>query len=141
MTFFTSRKQKGFRQMKKILLTTLGALFSITLLLAQQGGPVAKFDKDVFDFGKIEEKVGKVTATFNFTNVGNAPFIINRVQTSCGCTAAEYPKKPVLPGEKGVIKVVYNTEGRVYPFNRKITIFSNVADEVYTLTIKGEVVN
>lgn len=127
--------------MKKIALTLFSLILGVSLIMAQKSGPAAKFDKVEHDFGKVEEKVGTITTEFTFTNVGNAPFIINRIQTSCGCTAADYPKKPVLPGQKGSIKISYNTTGRVYSFNRKITVFSNVPDEVYTLSIKGEVVN
>jgi hypothetical protein len=127
--------------MKKFALILLTMCLSVSFAIAQKKGPAPKFDKTVYDFGKVEEKVGKVTTEFAFTNTGSAPLIINRVQTSCGCTTPEYTKEPVLPGKKGVIKVTYSTTGRVYTFNKKITVFTNVPDSVYTLTIKGEVIN
>ncbi|MFT4073740.1 MAG: DUF1573 domain-containing protein [Dysgonamonadaceae bacterium] len=127
--------------MKKFAFILLTMCLSVSFAMAQKPGPAAKFDKTIFDFGKVQEKVGKVSTEFTVINAGNAPLIINRVQTSCGCTTPEYTTAPILPGKKGVIKITYSTTGRVYTFNKKITVFTNVPDSVYTLTIKGEVIN
>lgn len=127
--------------MKKIAFILLSACLSVSLAMAQKNGPAMKFDKTIHDFGKVQEKLEKVTTDFTFTNTGKAPLIINRVQTSCGCTTPDYTKEPILPGKKGSIKVTYSTSGRVYAFTKKITVFTNVTDSVYTLTIKGEVTN
>jgi hypothetical protein len=127
--------------MKKIAFIFLCICLSASFAMAQKNGPALKFDRTIHDFGKVPEKLEKVTTEFSFTNTGNAPLIINRVQTSCGCTTPDYTKAPVLPGKKGSIKVTYSTTGRVYAFTKKITVFTNVPDSVYTLTIKGEVTN
>jgi Protein of unknown function (DUF1573) len=127
--------------MKKIAFILLSVCLSASFAMAQKNGPIVKFDKTVHDFGKVQEKLEKITTEFSFTNTGNAPLIINRVQTTCGCTNPDYTKAPVLPGKKGVIKITYSTTGRVYTFSKKITVFTNVPDSVYTLTIKGEVIN
>lgn len=133
--------------MKKFAFILLSLCLSISYASAQKNfttqpnnGASMKLDKSIHDFGKVQEKVGKISTDFTFTNTGNAPLIINRVQTSCGCTTPEYTKEPVLPGKKGIIKVTYSTTGRVYAFTKKITVFTNVADTTYVLTIKGEVI-
>jgi len=88
------------------------------------------------DFGTIPE--GPVAEyEFEFTNSGKEPIIINDAAASCGCTKPSFPKEPILPGKKGAIKVAYNTQGRVAPFTKTITISSNAGTKV--LTIKGEV--
>lgn len=118
------------------------ALFSISYIAAQNGPtnvPNAKFTKTVHDFGKIAEEIGQATCSFEFVNTGTAPLIVNSVKTSCGCTSPSYPTEPVLPGQRGEIKVAYSTTNRVGSFDKSVTVFTNVPDATYRLTVKGEV--
>lgn len=98
------------------------------------------FDKDVHDFGTIKEAAGKVTAVFSFVNKGKTPLVVSRVQASCGCTTPEWTKEPVAPGSTGFIKAIYDATGRVAPFDKNITVYSNGDPAVLVLHIKGEVV-
>lgn len=74
---------------------------------------------------------------FEFKNNSKTPAIIQGVQTSCGCTAAEKPEEPIKPGKKSQISVKYDTK-RVGAFTKTITITSNVSEPII-LTIKGTV--
>jgi len=127
--------------MKKIGIILFALVLSIGFVAAQNGQktPKATFVKTEHDFGKVAEKAGTVTYEFKFKNTGDAPLIIQRVGTTCGCTTPDYTKEPVLPGKEGTIKVTYSTTGRPGTFNKEITVFSNVPDSVYKLHIKGEV--
>ena len=99
------------------------------------------FDKDLHDFGTIEESKGKVSTVFTFTNRSKSPLIISRVAVSCGCSAADWTKEPVAPGKKGYVKVTYDPTNRVYFFNKILTVISNATPSNKTLTITGTVVN
>lgn len=128
--------------MKKLSILLMFALASISYIAAQNntnGTPNVEFKTTEHNFGKIAEEIGQASCSFEFTNTGTAPLIINSVRTSCGCTTPSYTKEPVLPGQKGNIKVAYSTTGRVGAFSKSITIFTNVPDATYRLTIKGEV--
>lgn len=94
------------------------------------------FKQSIHDFGTIQEGP-TAEHEFEFTNTGKEPIIISNVGASCGCTTPSYSKDPVLPGKKGTVKAIYNTQGRVAPFTKTITITSNAGIKV--LTIKGEV--
>jgi len=109
-------------------------------LAAMAQKPVISFDVKEHDFGKINEKDGSVTYVFNFTNKGNAPLVVNRVQASCGCTTPTWSKEPIEPGKKGAITVTYNTANRGGMFTKTITVYSNDALEQTVLIIKGEVI-
>ena len=74
---------------------------------------------------------------FEFKNDAKTPAIIQGVQTSCGCTAADKPVEPVKPGKKSKISVKYDTK-RVGQFTKTITVTSNVSEPII-LTIKGNV--
>lgn len=74
---------------------------------------------------------------FKFTNTGDEPIIMTHVKASCGCTTPIWTKDPVLPGQQGVIKVQYNSKGRVGVFNKSITISSNAEPAIKKIYIKG----
>ena len=98
-----------------------------------------KFDKLIHDFGKFSESDPVVTCVFTYTNVGETPLIINQAVASCGCTVPEYTKKPVMPGEKGEIKITYNGAGK-FPghFKKSITVRTNGAVEMTRLYVEGD---
>jgi len=99
-----------------------------------------KFDVKEHDFGKVNEKDGNVSYVFNFTNKGDAPLVVNKVQASCGCTTPVWTKEPIEAGKKGNIKVTYNTSGRPGLFTKTITVYSNDSLQQVVLIIKGEVI-
>jgi Protein of unknown function (DUF1573). len=125
--------------MKKL---SLILLFSIMIggVAFAQSAPEMDFKKTEHNFGSIKEEIGAVTTQFEFTNDGSSPLIIQRVSASCGCTTPSYTREPILPGKKGKIDVKYSTVRRPGTFNKTITVYTNVPDTVYVLTIKGNVV-
>ncbi|MDD7912997.1 DUF1573 domain-containing protein [Polaribacter ponticola] len=98
-----------------------------------------KFEKETINYGKIL-KNSNGERIFIFTNIGNKPLIIKNIKSSCGCTIPKKPKGPILPGEKGEIKVSYDTK-RIGGFSKSITIFSNAKNPRKTIRIKGLVNN
>ncbi|ULB34563.1 MULTISPECIES: DUF1573 domain-containing protein [Proteiniphilum] len=121
----------------------LSLIFVFTVLISgavfSQSKADMEFKKTEHNFGTIKEEIGAVTTQFEFTNKGNSPLVIHRVTTSCGCTTPGYTREPVLPGKKGVISAQYSTVRRPGTFNKTITVYTNVPDTVYILTIKGNV--
>ncbi|WP_159948523.1 DUF1573 domain-containing protein [Polaribacter septentrionalilitoris] len=96
-----------------------------------------KFEKEIIDYGKIA-KGDNGERIFVFTNIGDKPLIIKNIQSSCGCTVPKKPEKPIMPGEKGEIKVSYDTK-RLGGFSKSITIFSNAKSPRKVIKIKGYV--
>src|SRR3984957_15701551 len=76
------------------------------------------------DFGTIAEGQ-KLEVAYRFLNSGDKPLIIARVQPSCGCTVAEQPDEPILPGKEGIIKASFNSEGRVGINHKKLYVIAN----------------
>jgi hypothetical protein len=81
-------------------------------------------DSTTRDFGTISEGQ-KLEVAYRFLNSGDKPLIIARVQPSCGCTVAEQPDEPILPGKEGVIKASFNSEGRIGINHKKIYVIAN----------------
>lgn len=104
-------------------------IFISTVSFAQEEvttipGPVITFEEGEFDFGDIYQG-DKVEHVFNFENTGDTPLIITNVQTTCGCTATNWEREPILPGAKSSIKVSFNSAGKMARNNKVITIISN----------------
>ena len=123
--------------MKKIFLLLM--MLASLVAYAQQEQPEIKFDNTVHNFGTFSEKTPVQTAVFAFTNIGKAPLIINQAIASCGCTIPSYTKEPIMPGEKGTVKVTYNGKGK-FPghFKKSITIRTNGKVEMVRLYIEGD---
>jgi len=85
-------------------------LFTSSVLVAQQ--PQIVFNKLEHNFGTFKETGGAQTASFEFTNEGDEPLIVNNVRASCGCTVPKWTREPVPPKGKGKVEVSYDPRNR-----------------------------
>lgn len=97
-----------------------------------------KFEKTNHDFGTLKYKGEPVTYDFKFTNTGTAPLVIIRTEASCRCIDVKYPRKPVPPGECGVLSVTYTPDTYTGEFFNSIDVFSNGTDRRLILLVEGE---
>ena len=132
--------------MKKLFLLSLFAIFAMGAANAQDvkaapaNGPKIIFSTLEHNYGTIN-KGGDGNCVFEFVNEGNEPLILSNVKASCGCTTPSWTKEPVMPGQRGQIKVRYNTNN-VGGFTKTITVTSNAVDNPrVVLKIKGTVKN
>ena len=85
-------------------------LLGLSCLLAQADGPRLVFKEKEWNFGKVKQ--GEVVMhEFIFRNEGSLPLKVNRVTTSCGCTAALVSEKEIPPGKEGRLKVTFDSHG------------------------------
>jgi hypothetical protein len=102
------------------------------------GMPEFKFEKEAHDFGEIISGE-KVTYTFKFTNVGNAPLVINTANATCGCTVPEFTKDPVQPGGTGSVAVTFDSEGKTGMNSKTVTLIANTEPNAKVLTISADI--
>jgi hypothetical protein len=117
-------------------------MFLAMLTTQAQDKPVTPQDSIIFestthDYGTVVQ-ASDGSCQFVFKNKGKAPIVLNDVKASCGCTVPEWTRTPVAPGEKGTIKVTYNTNN-VGAFTKSITVNSNAINSPLVLVIKGTV--
>jgi hypothetical protein len=97
-----------------------------------------KFAEMEYNFGTIKQG-DVVNRDFEFTNTGKEPIIISEAHGSCGCTVPVWPKEPVGKGQKQVIKVTFNSAGKMGMQDKTVTINSNAKTNPIVLHLKGNV--
>jgi len=121
-----------------ILLTTL-----LAASCCRQGASVPAQQADIafpdgteHDFGMFRTQ-DTLVHYFVYKNTGTVPLVIQKVETSCGCTRATFSKKPLAPGGTDSIRVAYDGNGFSQGhFIKGCDIYSNT-DTVYHLRIRG----
>jgi hypothetical protein len=124
--------------MKKVLIFAATVLFSIQLFAqAKKAEDVAKFKDPTYDFGKIKQGV-PVTHDFLFSNISEAPIVIESASPSCGCTTPVKPEGAIPKGKSDKITAGFNAQS-LGAFTKTIAIKVAGVDMPLQLTIKGEV--
>jgi hypothetical protein len=95
----------------------------------------------VFEAGE-RVKGEKIHASFEVENTGRYPLVFGSIKGSCSCTVGEKPEAPILPGKKGLIKAVVDTENfdSGYEINKSVRVMANtVPDNIVVLKITGSI--
>jgi len=107
--------------------------------LSARGQSPLVFRETQWDFGTIAEEGGRVSHTFACENRGREPVVIVEVVASCGCTAPEFSRKPILPGASSEVKVTYDPANRPGVFLKELGVYDASRERIATLTIRGDV--
>jgi len=100
--------------------------------------PRMEFEQVEHDFGKVIQ--GEIVSyAFKFKNTGKADLVIASVSASCGCTAGDYPRTPVKPGEEGQIEVSFNSEGKQGFQYKDLIVAANTQPSNIKLSVKAMV--
>lgn len=115
-------------------LVLAAAVLAGVLLIAgparASGEPKIKFKETVWDFGKVKQ--GELlTHEFVFANEGDATLVIERVSTSCGCTAALVSADKIQPGKEGRVQIKFDTRGYGGQVRKLIYVDSNDPSEAH----------
>ena len=97
-------------------------------------GAAFTFEEDVYNFGDIHQG-DVVEHTFVFENSGDEPLIITNVKVTCGCTATDWSRDPIPPGEQSRLTVKFNSTGKMGQQNKVITIVSNATNPLAMVRI------
>ncbi len=83
-----------------------------------------KFTDTVHNFGTISE--GEIIEyDFAYQNTGKKNVIISDAKAGCGCTIPTYKKEPIKPQENGVIKIKFNSQGKLGHNEKSVEISTN----------------
>ena len=66
---------------------------------------------DTVNLGRLSEGQ-TVSYRFAVRNSTNTPLAVLGCYTGCGCITADFPRKPIKAGERGVVEFQYHTAGQ-----------------------------
>jgi hypothetical protein len=99
--------------------------------------PVTTIEAEQTEIELKDLNIGKTSeAVFRLKNTGTNPLVIRQVESSCGCTVAEWDKQPITAGKNTEIKVKITPEKSEY-FNKTVTIHCNTETGQILFKIKG----
>jgi hypothetical protein len=93
---------------------------------------------ETIDVGEIPQGTPKAIV-YEFKNTGKTAVVITNVVGSCGCTATDYTKEPVLPGKSAKVTATYNAANKG-AFTKTVTVTTNAETAPKILTLKGTVI-
>lgn len=123
-------------KLRRLSLLVLSMLCCLTAV--GQGRLV--FTPAEWDFGSVAEQDGPVSHTFTAENTGDKPVAILDVVSTCGCTAPEFSREPVLPGRKTTVKVTFDPANRPGVFAKELGVYSTERRKIASLTVRGRVI-
>lgn len=100
------------------------------------------FVDTLYEFGTIVDG-DIVEKEFAFYNSGESPLIILDAKSSCGCTVPTWSKDPILPGDSGSLKVVFNSKMKGgLDIDKKVRVSANTwPSKINIVHLTGKVVH
>ena len=92
--------------------------------LAPNAGNVA-FEREMITAEFASDDQEPRTFEYGFVNNGKDPLVISRLVSTCSCAKAEYDKRVIKPGERGIIRLIYSPEGRVGKNLRRVFVYTD----------------
>ena len=74
---------------------------------------------------KMSQQDSPRTFEYSFVNDGSSQLVISRLVSTCSCAVATYDKRVINPGERGVIRLVYNPKGRVGTNLQRVFVYTD----------------
>ena len=93
---------------------------------------------DTVDFGVIREVDGPRTVRFYMRNDGDTPSLLLKVKPTCGCTAADFRRDEVAPGDSAWIDLTYDPSRRPGRFEKGVKVYP-ASGEMIRIPIEGVV--
>lgn len=113
-------------------------VFFLLLGIAAFAQPHLQLTESKKNFGFVKRGT-VVTTTFEITNTGTSPLLITEAEVACSCTSVDFPKQPVLPAQKIVVTITFNTTTVYGRQDRTVLLKSNDPKGPHKLRFKATV--
>jgi hypothetical protein len=87
-------------------------------------GPLIRFKEREVNFGDVKQAT-QASYRFEFSNDGTAPLKIEKVEASCGCTAAAPSDSLILPGHSSGIEITFSTRDFEGDVSKVVAVYTN----------------
>lgn len=112
--------------------------FTSDTTVAIEAASTISWKAETIDVGEIPQGTPKAIV-YEFKNTGKTAIVITNVQGSCGCTATDYTKEPILAGKSAKITATYNAANKG-GFTKTVTVTTSAESTPKVLTLKGVVI-
>ena len=111
--------------------------------VSPQGAERLLCEQDSHDLGTLSEDDKPVSHTFTLRNVSTESIRIQRVRTTCGCTAATFDSTTIAPGSTTKVKLTYNPKDRpgTIDVNAYVYLADGSKQPAARLSLYGEVLD
>lgn len=100
--------------------------------------PYDSVRSDTINFGRIHQ--GEVIRQeFYLRNASDKPLLILSASANCGCTAVDFTREPIKPGENGTFSFEFDSKGFTGYQLKQIKLRTSLSSAPYIMVITGEV--
>lgn len=132
-------KRIGFAGVLALCLPFLGVgYFYLKRQVEIRSGCPIRLDPVTHDFGEVRWG-DTLKYTLHFVNTSRREVMIERVDTGCGCTVAEWSSRRLRPGERGSLMVQFNPTGFTGQVESAIQLYLYSFQQPVTCHIRANV--
>lgn len=118
----------------------MAMLLGVELYAQEPRGADIEFTTSVVELGELSRSDDKSYVRLSFLNTGDVPLVVTEVRTSCSCTTIKHDRKPIAPGEQGVLNITVDpSKAPVGNFYRVLQVYSTAISGVKNITLKAEI--
>ena len=121
--------------MRKILISC-----TLCIVLSVAARAAIEWNSLVLNFGSFPSAKEKVTGELWFVNTGTEPVLITQVRPTCGCTAADYSRHEIAPGDTGRVSMTYSSRYSIGRFRKAVYVYTSASPDRTTLYLEGNVI-
>ena len=92
------------------------------------------------DFGNVRSDDSPVEMSLTLQNNGVQPVLVTEIIVSCGCSAIDIPKEPILPKTQIDVPIKINLYGRTGDFDNALVIKTNITEPIL-VQITGKIIS
>ena len=126
--------------MRRGVLCLVAMLLGVELYAQEPRGADIEFTTNVVELGELSRSDDKSYVRLSFLNTGDVPLVVTEVRTSCSCTTIKHDRKPIAPGEQGVLNITVDpSKAPAGNFYRVLQVYSTAISGVKNITLKAEI--
>lgn len=126
--------------MRRGVLCLVAMLLGVGIYAQEPRGADIEFTTNVVELGELSRSDDKSYVRLSFLNTGDVPLVVTEVRTSCSCTTIKHDRKPIAPGEQGVLNITVDpSKAPVGNFYRVLQVYSTAISGVKNITLKAEI--
>jgi hypothetical protein len=108
------------------------------MVIALSDSIIMNVGADTLSLGRVHE--GEIISkTIAIRNSAEKPMVITKLDLTCGCITADYPKRPIKAGEEATMSLDFNSKGTGGWVYKTALIYTSLTVKPFMLVVTAEV--